>query len=426
MKSNLISITLAFTILFSSCSINREVTPPPTVDDPPQPILTYEEFVELNLYDKTFTITDFTSRRLGISSYKEDIAEVAPFALIATGTFIIIPMVNTTMGAFLLGIYAAAIPSYIPIVAFHLIGGKEANIYRQQLEHLSLNAVEEILHDDLGFNYVSQDQTSKNDSVYSIQIEFNYTYIRESGAINTFSNEIDNLKFKNRVESPTLQVVWTIVAPDGKEVAKIATSNRFYNIVPNRVYPRNPELQGSYIELASQSAESFLSLLKGEADTHIPSSPLAILGNSDARIINHRAIGQYSFTSLRDRLISQNRSRDQYLITIDKGSLAGYEENKKYYVLYTSEEHEMNDYDLYIYNYCQYVQCIFTYDYFLRNYKPAGEFEVLVAEEDMSVGIFRPWKSFEQTDQIDFDALVVRIYNPYRGMHLESRSYMMY
>ncbi len=425
MKSNLISITLAITILFSSCAGKREVTPSPKVDDTPQLSLTYHEFIELNLYDKPFTITDVTSRPLGVGSYKEDISFVGAIGLIAAGAYILFPIVKTTLGAVFLSVFAAEFYAFIPMTAFRIIGGKEANNYRQQLEHLSFLAVEEILHDDLGFNYVPQHQTSNNDSVYSIQMEFDYTDVHELNAINTFSIETDNLKLKNRVVSPNLRVVWTIVSHDGEEVAKIHTSNRLYNIVPNRVHPRNPEFQDSYIELASQSVESFLSLLKGEDDTHVPSSPLAILKNTDARIIEYAPIGQYSFTSLRDRFISRDLSRDQYLITINRGTLAGYEENKKYYVFNTAEEYDFSDYQHDMIEYYWNTVSTFTYDYFLRDYKWAGEFETLLVDEDMSVGIFRPYKSFvesfEKPDQLYFDDLIIRIYNPYKGMYSVSR-----
>ncbi len=409
MKIKILSGIVALAILFSSCIGKRVVTSSTTEKELPPPVLRYDEFIDLKLHEKPFTITEVSSGSLGTGSVISDVVLSSYIVLTASIAFLIYPSINAVFGAYFLG-GIIAFPICLPFVFMLSIEGKETKKYRNNLKHLSFLAIEEVLQKDARFTYIPQDQITKNDSMYSIQIKFDYTYIGEDFLLPVYIIDADNHKIKDRVESPNLRIFWTIISPDGEELAKIETSNRYFINEPSLVYPRKPEFQDSYIELASQSAESFLSLLKGEADMHVPTSPLAILKNTDARIIMHRPIGQYSFTSLRDRLISSSFSKNQYLVEIDRGAAAGYEENKKYDVFNTSEE-----YDLYDNNY--YTEKFFTHRYFLRDYKRIGVFETLLVKEDISVGVFRPLKTFERIlekpDQIHFDDLIIRIHNPY-------------
>jgi hypothetical protein len=67
-----------------------------------------------------------------------------------------------------------------------------------------------------------------------------------------------------------------------------------------------------------------------------------------------------------------------------------------------------------LHNNYRYTDNVFNYTYFVKDYMHAGWFDTLVVDDDVSVGVFRPLKTFEQLfeelDDYYFDDLIIRVY----------------
>ncbi len=263
----------------------------------------------------------------------------------------------------------------------------ETNLYKEELDSLSLAAFEEILINDTRLNYIENSKAEDADSIYYIDVDIQYTFI-----------ENNEQWISGRRDKPQLVADWTIYSPSDEKIAHLRTSNRLLVNERNVVHPRRTEFRNVYTELAFQSAESFVALLNDEEDIHVPSSPLSIRAKSDANVVASEYIGRVPFfadSKEHYNFFLMGLSRNQYLVNINRGSTAGFAAGKEYQVLIQAD---LNDP---------------LYDVYQDLYYDIGSFESLLVDEDMSMGIIRLKRRYSQSTDHIFTDEIVRGYSFY-------------
>ncbi len=289
---------ILFGFLFSSCGVPKQLT-------------SYDEsYLEEQKYaHQPIVISEFKSFNL----VKRDHNKIAVLSYPASASLFSLTSLASGAGlasSLLAGLYFS-LP--VPIITGLILaqeGGKTKQ-YRESLDKLSLAEIEGVLINSPDFLYQPESPSLETDSLYKLNLRLNYSHVNSGSS-------------RNKVDNPQLRIYWHIMSPEGNIVASITTANQFLSNEPPKVKPRNPDFKDAYIELAKQSAESFLSILNGIPGTNIPTDPYAHKKRTDANIISSEYIGT-----------KRNRpsSKQQYFVVINKGLEAGYQENKTYDVV---------------------------------------------------------------------------------------------
>lgn len=346
---------------------------------PPRQLASYDDsYIDEQKYiHQPTVINDFESLRLvkrnhtkiAFLSYPA-IASAVSIATLASGV--------SLASSLFAGLY---FPLPIPFITALILAqeGRTTRQYRDSLDELSLNEIEQVLINSPKFLYHTDSNLIDPDSIYKLNLHLNYSYVNSGGS-------------RIKIDNPQLRISWNIMSPQGEPVATITTVNQFFSNDPQTVEVRNPDFKDAYVELAKQSAESFLAVLDGVPGTHIPTDPYAHKKRTDANIVSSEFI-----RTKRNR----SNSKQQYSVVINKGLAAGYQENDTYDVV--KKVDSKADYQYY------FEKPVWDRQRMLR----IGKIHIIKAEDDYAEGTITLFRRHSKPEDYDFSDELVRMYWAY-------------